>query len=182
MNARDLGYISLSTALITVSAWICLPVGEVPVTLQTAMIALTAGLLGFKRGTLAVIAYLLLGFIGVPVFAGFTGGAGKLLSPAGGYIVGFLPLAICVGIASDFLKNKGKGRVLRLCLATAVGLLLCYFLGTAWFVILSYQNSVKTGIWTALTVCVIPYLPFDVLKIALASYLTEKLSKFIKTA
>ncbi|MBR4943568.1 MAG: biotin transporter BioY, partial [Clostridia bacterium] len=97
MNARDLGYVSLSVALISVSAWLGLPVGEIPVTLQTAMIFVTAGLLGWKRATLSVTAYLLLGFVGVPVFAGFAGGAGKILSPTGGYLVGFLPLAFSVG-------------------------------------------------------------------------------------
>ena len=180
MNARDLGYVSLSVALISVSAWLGLPVGEIPVTLQTAMIFVTAGLLGWKRATLSVTAYLLLGFVGVPVFAGFTGGAGKILSPTGGYLVGFLPLAFSVGMASDCLKKKeSKGSAWRLSVSMAVGLLACYVLGTAWFTFLSSQNDIGVGFWSALGLCVLPYLPFDLLKIPLAVYVIKKISKFI---
>ena len=106
MNARDLSYIAVSTALIVVSAWIAVPFGEVPITMQTAVICLIAGLLGTKRAAFAVAAYILLGAVGVPVFAGFTGGLARLIAPMGGYIVGFLPLAIVVGLVADRTKNK----------------------------------------------------------------------------
>ena len=183
MNARDLGYIALSTALLSVSAWVAIPIGGVPATLQTLVLCLTAGLLGCKRALLVAFAYILLGLIGVPVFAGFTGGVGVLLSPTGGYLVGFLPLVLMSGLAADRLaEERGiKGKV-WLGLFMGLGVLLCYALGTVWFVILSAQESVKVGFWSALTLCVLPYIPLDVVKVVFAVFLTAKLRKFIKTA
>ena len=181
MNARDLGYIAMTVALISASAWIVVPIGEIPVTLQTAVLFLAAGLLGLKRAVFAALAYVLLGLIGVPVFAGFTGGVSKIVSPTGGYILGFLAIAFAVGGASSLLKSQtGKKRVLYLALAMLVGLLLCYALGTVWFVLVSGNGGV--GFWTALTLCVLPYFPFDIVKICLAAFLTVKLSKFVKIA
>lgn len=111
MNARDLGYIALSAALLSVSAWVAFPVGGVPITLQTLVLCLTSGLLGAKRGGVTALVYLLLGSIGVPVFAGFTGGISVLLSPTGGYLVGFIPLALVSGGAGDrFADRKGVNR------------------------------------------------------------------------
>jgi biotin transport system substrate-specific component len=179
MKARDLGYIAVSTAILSVSAWVAIPIGGVPFTLQTLVLCLTAGLLGWKRGVLSVLAYLLLGFIGVPVFAGFTGGAGVLLSPTGGYLIGFLPLALLSGFLVDTEKKGTKGGVL-LGLFMGLGVLLCYAFGTIWFIVLSAQESVNVGLWSALTLCVLPYIPLDAVKIILAVFLTKKLRKFIK--
>jgi biotin transport system substrate-specific component len=179
MNARNLGYIAVSTALLCVSAWVAIPLGGIPFTLQTLVLCLSAGLLGAKRGILAVLAYLLLGCIGVPVFAGFMGGIGVLLSPTGGYLVGFLPLSLIVGLAGEKHADKEKLRVL---LGTVMGLgvVVCYALGTVWFVLLTAQESTSVGFWSALVTCVLPYIPFDAVKIVFAVVLTEKLRKFIK--
>ncbi len=181
MNARDLGYIAVSTAFLCVSAWVAVPVGGVPVTLQILVLCLVAGLLGWKRAVLTALAYLLLGFIGAPVFAGFAGGVGVLLSPTGGYLIGFLPLAWFAGIAGDKLadRQERKARIL-LGLFMGLGVLLCYLLGTVWFVFLSAQNSEAVGFFSALTLCVAPYIPLDCVKIVLAVFLTAKLRKFIK--
>ena len=182
MNARDLSYIAVSTALIVVSAWLAVPFGEVPITMQTAVICLIAGLLGTKRAAFAVTAYIFLGAVGVPVFAGFTGGVARLIAPMGGYIVGFLPLAIVVGLVADRTKKMEKRGGVYLAAAMALGTLLCYALGTAWFVVVTAQNGSGVGVWTALSLCVFPYLPFDIAKIVLAVFLTLKLNRFIKTA
>jgi biotin transport system substrate-specific component len=180
MNARDLGYIAMAVALISVSAWLALPIGNIPFTLQTAVVFLTAGLLGWKRALLATLAYILLGMIGVPVFAGFTGGVGKILSPTGGYILGFLPIALTVGLAANLIKKKtDKGRAVYLALSMLAGLVACYVLGAVWFAFVVGNGSV--GLWTALTTCVFPYLPLDIVKIFLATFLVIKLSKFVKT-
>lgn len=181
MNARDLGYIAVSTALLSVSAWVAIPIGGVPFTLQILVLCLTAGLLGWKRAVLSTLAYLLLGFIGIPVFAGFTGGVGVLLSPTGGYLVGFLPLALASGIAGDELAGK-KGLKSRgfLGLFMGLGVLLCYAFGTVWFIILSARESVKVGFFSALTLCVLPYIPLDAIKVVFAVFLTAKLQKYVK--
>ena len=171
MNARDLGYIALSTAMLCVSAWICIPLGSLPVTMQTTAVCLIAGLLGTKRAALAVAAYLLLGTSGVPVFAGFTGGVAKLIAPTGGYIVGFFPLAILTSMGRRYEK-----RLPRLSFAL-LGAVVCYTLGTIWFVCVGGKLSV----WTALTLCVLPYFPLEFAKLPLADFLSQKLKKFIKT-
>ena len=179
MNARDVGYIAVSTALLCVSAWAAIPLGGIPFTLQTLVLCLSAGLLGTKRGTLAVLAYLLLGFIGAPVFAGFMGGVSVLLSPTGGYLVGFFPLSLVVGLAGERLVGKEKSRVL-LAAVMGLGVVACYALGTVWFVLLTAQDSVSVGFWSALVTCVLPYIPFDAVKIVFAVFLIEKLRKIIK--
>ena len=178
MNARDLGYIAVSTAFLSVSAWVAVPVGGIPITLQTLVLCLSASLLGAKRGMLATLAYLLLGLVGVPVFAGFTGGVGVLLSPTGGYLVGFLPLSLWVGLAGEKLLERENGKLL-LGLCMGGGVLLCYATGTVWFVVLMAQNSARVGLWSALLTCVLPYLPFDIVKIFIAVLSTQKLRKII---
>ena len=181
MNARDLSYIALSVALISVSAWIAIPLGTVLITMQTAIVCLLAGLLGTKRATLAVLSYILLGTLGAPVFAGFTGGVGRLLAPTGGYIVGFLAIALTVGAVSDWMKKHQKGKLAYLMLAMALGVLLCYTLGTIWFMCLSVQNGEYISILSVLSVCVFPYIPFDILKVILAMILMKKMTNIVKT-
>ena len=86
--AREICYTAMFVAIITVCAWISIPIGEIPITLQTMGVCLAAALLGWKRGAIATAVYILLGLCGVPVFTGFTGGVAKLVLPTGGYIVG----------------------------------------------------------------------------------------------
>lgn len=92
MKTRDMALIAAFAAVITVCAWISVP-AAVPFTLQTFAVFLAVGLLGGKRGTIAVAVYILLGAVGVPVFSGFNGGLGALLGITGGYILGFLAAA-----------------------------------------------------------------------------------------
>ena len=180
MTAKDLGYIAVSTALIAVSSWIALPLGGIPVTLQTLAVCLTAALLGWRRAVFAIVAYLALGGIGVPVFAGFTGGVGKLLSPTGGYLFGFLLTALFVGGASKLVKEKSEKKYpIILWGAMLLGVLLCYILGTIWFALIS-SNGGLGGFWGALVTCVLPYLPFDFIKTAFAAFLAQRLKKYVK--
>ena len=100
----DIAYIGIFAALIAVCSWISIPLA-VPVTLQTMAVCITAGLLGTKKSVLTVVVYILLGLIGVPVFAGFSSGVGVLFGMTGGYIIGFIFTALIVGI---MLKVLGK--------------------------------------------------------------------------
>ena len=180
MNARDLVYIATFSALISVSAWLAFPLGGIPITLQTLVICLTAALLGWKRAVLSVLAYLALGGIGVPVFAGFTGGVAKLLSPTGGYLFGFLLTALCIGLASEYLGGKkSKHNSVQLGAFMLLGILLCYVVGTVWFALVATDGGV-VGLWGALAVCVLPYLPFDCIKVVFAVFLSNRLRKYIK--
>ena len=120
--AREICYTAMFVAIITVCAWISIPIGEIPITLQTMGVCLAAALLGWKRGAIATVVYILLGLCGVPVFTGFTGGVSKLVLPTGGYIVGFLFTALIVGAASDSIKIKNVlARMALLAAAMAVG-------------------------------------------------------------
>lgn len=129
-STRDLCFCAIGAALIAVCAWISIP-ADVPFTLQTFAIFAVCGLLGGRRGTVSVLVYLLLGAVGAPVFAGFRGGFAALIGTTGGYLVGFILLALIIALAQ---ARWGLGQWVFV-LSAAVGLLVCYAFGTAWFLI-----------------------------------------------
>lgn len=175
-KTTDIVYIGLSAALIAVCSWISIPL-TVPITLQTMGVCLVAGLLGAKRGTLATAVYILLGLVGVPVFAGFSAGVSAILSPSGGYIVGFIFTSLIVGTVSD----KVGSRLLPLVLSMAVGILVCYAFGTAWFAaVYANQNESPATLSAILGWCVFPFIIPDAVKIAVAAVLTNRLKRFVK--
>ena len=137
---------------------------------------LAVGLLGGKRGTLAVLVYLLLGAVGIPVFAGFNGGLGYMLGSTGGYIVGFLLSALTMWGFEAALGRK----TWVLAVSMVLGLAVCYAFGTAWFMVVYARNSGAIGLMTALGWCVIPYIVPDLVKIALALLLQKLLSAAIR--
>lgn len=167
----DLVFVALFAAVMTVCAQIQIPFGEVPFTLQTLSVFIAASLLGWKRGTLSVIVYVLLGLAGVPVFAGFSGGIGVLFGPTGGYIIGFIFTALIVGLMTEKLGKKLWVEIVSMILGLAV----CYAFGTVWFMF-----QMKMGLVESLLLCVVPYLIADALKIAFASVLVNRLDKVIK--
>ena len=173
INTRDLVLTALMTALICVLAPAAIPVGPVPVTLATFIIFLVLYIAGSKYGTLAVILYLLLGLAGLPVFSGYTGGLAKLAGPTGGYIIGYLPMALTAGLFIDRFARKPWLAVPGMILGTV----LLYFLGTVWFVL-----SMKVTALEALAVCVYPFIAVDLAKIVLASLAGPVLQEALKRA
>lgn len=171
----DMVYIAVFAVLMAICSWISIPTA-VPFTLQTFGVFLAIGVLGGRRGSLAVLVYILLGVIGVPVFAGFTGGIGILLRNTGGYIVGFLFSALVMW-AMEMLLGK-KAWVLAL--SMVVGLVVCYAFGTAWFMVVYAKDAGAIGITTALGWCVFPFVIPDLIKIALAMALSKRLAAMIK--
>jgi len=167
----DVVFTAMFVAIIAVCAQIQIPLGPVPFTLQTLGVFAAASLLGWKRGTISVLVYVLLGLVGVPVFAGFAGGVSCLVGPTGGYIIGFIFTALIVGLIADKLGRK----LWVLIVAMIIGLLVCYAFGTAWFCI-----STGTGLLDALLLCVVPFLIADAAKIAVASVLVNRLDKVVK--
>ena len=179
LNTRTLTSIAMGTALIAVCSWISVPSflpTMVPFTLQTFAVCLTTAVLGLYPGFLSVLCYLLLGAVGAPVFAGFKGGVAALLGTTGGYLVGFLLTALTVGLAVKYFGRKTPVLVASM----AVGILLCYAFGTAWFVLVYTRSSGPIGVATALGWCVLPYLIPDAIKIALASVLANRLYPALK--
>ena len=170
----DLVYIALMAALMAICSWISIP-ATIPFTLQTFAVFVAVGLLGGKRGTISVFVYIMLGLVGIPVFAGFTATA-KLIGPTGGYIVGFLFSALAMWLMEKLLGSK----LWVLAVSSLIGLVICYAFGTVWFMILYAQNNSPITIGTALSWCVIPYIIPDVIKIVLAVIIAKTLRPIIK--
>lgn len=174
LRTVDLAYIGLMVAVMSICAWITIP-GSVPFTMQTLGVFLTLGLLGGKRGTEAVVVYLVLGLMGVPVFSGFRGGLSVLFGTSGGYLAGFLFAAFLQWFLMDRL---GRGyRVLAL--SMTAGQMLCYLTGTLWYWWAYASGTGNTGLRAVILTSVLPFVLPDFLKILLALFLTRRLRRFI---
>lgn len=171
----DLAYIGLSAAIIAVCAWVTIPVGTIPVTLQTMAICLVSGLFGTKRGVIATLVYIAIGAIGIPVFSGFKGGIGVLVGATGGYIIGFVFTAVIVGLTSD-----KTDKLWALIVSMAVGIAVCYAFGTVWFMLVFTRETAAITLSKTLAMCVTPFIIPDAVKIIVASILTSRLKKHIK--
>lgn len=162
-SVRELTRLSLMTALVCVTAPLQIPLGAVPLTLQTFVIALTGALLGAKQGCIATIAYVLLGAVGLPVFSGFTGGIGILLGPTGGFLIGFPLLAACCGLL--------RGRTLPLQLLTGLlGLAVMDAIGTLYLMHvadMTLSAALIAGVW--------PFLVKDIACVILACIAARKI-------
>ena len=170
VNVRQLALCGVMAAVLCVIAPISLPIGPISITGATFAIYLTVYLLGGLWGTVSVLVYLLVGFAGLPVFSNYMGGATRLVGPTGGYLVGYLPMALLAGFVVQWAFRRfggqdGKGwiavavQLLGLVLGTAV----LYAFGTAWY---CFQAGVE--LQKALAACVFPFIPFDLLKMAAA--------------
>jgi len=158
---RECILVLAGSLLVALSAQLQIPLTPVPITAQTFTVLLLAALYGGKRGAATIAAYLALGLVGLPVFAGGTAGLARLLGPTGGYLLGYIPAAFVVG----WLSERGWDRRAALtALSMLIGNVLIYLTGTAWL-----SRFVATeSVWEA---GVLPFLPGDALKIALATVL-----------
>ena len=174
MKIRNMALCALFAALLALCAWISIPAGDVAITMQTLGVFLELGVLGGKRGTIAVAIYLLLGIVGVPVFSGFQGGLGALMGATGGYIAGFLATALIYWLITALGRDKEIFRLLGMVL----GLLDCYLLGTLWF-LFGYLSGDSISLGAVLLKCVVPYLLPDAAKLILAWLLSRRLRQFV---
>ena len=174
-KVRDLAYMALMAALISVCAWITIPIGPVPFTMQTFGIFAALGLLGGRRGTGAFVLYLLLGVVGLPVFAGFNSGPGVLVGVTGGYLVGFLFSCLLYW----FVTSKLGTSVPVMAVTMGLGLIICYAFGTAWFIQVYTGGGNGGTLLGALGMCVFPYVIPDAIKIAVAILITRRVGKHI---
>jgi len=165
-KTRDLSYMALMTALLVLCAWLTIPLGPVTFTMQTFGVFAALGILGGRRGTAAILVYLALGLVGLPVFSGFSGGPAGFMTPTGGYLLGFLAAAL--------LYWGLTGRGVPQAPAMVLGLLACYAFGTAWFFLL-YGGD----LWGILTLCVLPYVVPDCLKLILALAVSRRVGRAI---
>ncbi len=172
MDTKDLTKCALMTAVIAVLSPLSIPLStQVPISLATFAVMLAGAILGPKQGTICTAVYLLLGAIGIPVFAGYSSGAGILFGMTGGYLFGYLPLAFCTGWASE----KRGGTIPVMIAGMVIGTVILYVLGTVWF--MAYMKMPLAG---ALTACVIPFLPGDAVKIAAVALCAPRIKNALK--
>ena len=150
MKVKNMALCGLFTAVLALCAWLSVPMGDMVITLQTFGIFLALGLLGGKRGSLAVLVYLLLGAVGAPVFSGFRGSLGALLGTTGGYIFGFM----LTSSAYWLLTARKDTPAVRL-MAMVLGLLLCYGCGSLWYMT-RYLTPDRVALGAVLLKCVFP--------------------------
>ena len=167
---RKLTRCALFAALMALCAWIGLPLGHTVFTMQTFGVWFAFLFLGAGKGTMAVLVYLLLGLMGLPVYAGGTAGPGVLFGANGGYMMGWL----LSGLIMWLFERYVAGRFAKI-ISMIASLLACYTTGTAWFMMIYAQTSEMPGLWTALLWCVIPFVIPDGLKLALAWWADKRL-------
>jgi len=171
MNIRQMTLVSLFAALTAVGAFISIPLYPVPITLQNLFTLLAGMTLGSVLGGSSQIIYVLLGIIGLPVFAGFKAGIGVLFGPTGGFLFGFIISSYIIGKIIELKKEKD---IFYYFLAGGLGIVIIYIIGIG-------QLSLVTGmgIKQTLMVGVFPFLPGDILKIIAASFIASKLKLVI---
>ena len=180
----DIAVIAISAALITVCSWISVPLGPVPVTLQTMAILAVLMTTGGRRGTITIAVYLLLGAVGVPVFAGFKGGPASFLGPTGGFLAGFIVAALIFWLLEKLvfarlMTTPGKRLIFGLVNSLVFELVL-YVIGVIWFMTVYAAKTGPIGLGTVLSMCVIPFIIPDLIKMAAAAVIGSRAYRFIR--
>ena len=173
MRIKDMMRIGLCAVILTICSWITIP-GVVPFTLGTLGVFFVTLFLGGKRGSICTLIYLLLGIVGLPVFSGFRGGISVLMSSTGGYVIGYLLIALIMWVLEGWKSSKGR------VLSMMIGLLACYICGTLWFCFIYGPGGEVSGILTTVGICVLPFIIPDLLKIWLAIFLNNKINHALK--
>lgn len=169
-RTKNIALVALFVAFIVICSWIVIPF-TVPFTLQTLAIFTTCLILGGKLGTIAIIIYILIGVVGLPVFSGFNGGIGAISGPTGGYIIGFIFTALIFWLITGIFKKN----TVVVFIAMILGLITCYAFGTTWFMFVYLGNSGSTASLTSVLItCVFPFIIPDIIKIILAIVIGKK--------
>lgn len=161
-------FLAMGVALLTICSWITVPF-VISFTMQTFAVFFIAAVLRPSQSISVILTYIGLGLLGVPVFSGFQAGPSVLAGITGGYLAGFIPAALLIG---GFVRKWGQ-RLSVMIGSMALGLLICYFCGALWYIIL-YSPQQSVSVWAALVTCVFPFILPDCFKIALAIFLVRK--------
>lgn len=172
-SVLTLTYCALFAALTEVLSQFSIPIGPVPINLATFSVVLAGAVLGAQYGAISQSVYVLLGAVGLPVFAGFKGGIHAIVGPTGGYILGYIAAAWLAGFIGKWIGTK----IIGLIISMVAGIAVCYLLGTVWFMVLTH-----TGLWASLSLCVFPFLIGDAAKIAVAAAVAPQLKKVFQKA
>jgi len=176
IKIRDTVFIALFTVLIAVCSWISIPTA-IPFSMQTFGVFFALNFLGAKKGTLCVVIYLLMGMIGIPVSANGTAGIGMMMGTTGGYMIGWIFSGLVMWLFEALIGKKIWAQFISM----LVGLLVCYAIGTAWFMVVYAQTAGAVGLWAALGWCVFPFIIPDLAKLVLVLWFTQRLNKVTKT-
>lgn len=168
ISVQQLAVIGVMTAVTCILAPLSIPIGLVPISLTNLAIFLSLYALGTGKGTVSYLVYLLLGLVGLPVFSGFSSGPGKLFGPTGGYLIGFIPMAIIAGLVIDRYSDK---KILCI-LGMIAGAIVCDAFGTVW---LAYQANMDFQ--AALMAGVVPFIPGDLAKIVFAGVIGPQIRR-----
>lgn len=166
-----LASVGVSAAAIAVSSWLTVPFFPVPLTLQTLTVLVVGGILGPAWGAVAVLLYLGLGALGLPVFHGGAGGLGVLAGPTGGYLVGFVPAAVLMGLAGRAAGRwswRGRASAAALGAGALAATVVVYAVGVPWLAAVAGLSLTK-----AVAVGLVPFLPGDLVKAVLAVILVR---------
>ena len=169
-KAANVVKVAFVVALMCVLAWVTIPFGPVPFTLQTLGIMIALKILSPKDSFFAVSVYLLLGTVGLPVFSSFGSGFGVLFGPTGGFLFGFL----FGTLGYVFLQRLLEKSKLKNIVSLLAFLIICYVFGCGY-----YALAYKTGIITALTICAIPYIVPEILKLLLAFIVGKRIGRYL---
>ena len=159
MKVKNMIVCALFAAIMCITAPFSIPLGPVPITLILFSIGLTAFVTGSRKAMVATIIYMLVGLVGLPVFSGFKGGLGAIMSPVGGFVFSYIFIALILG---QCVKCRRKSSVFLLC---GAALLVCYMFGVSWYMFIT-----EVDMLTALSLCVIPFIPFDIIKLCIAYF------------
>ena len=171
INIHQMILISLFAALTAVGAFVSIPIGLVPISLQNLFTFLSGMVLGSKLGTFSQLIYILLGVVGLPVFSGFRGGFGVLLGPTGGFLTGFVISTYVVG---KIIEKMEDVRTWSYFIVGLVGIIIIYACGVVQLLIVT-----KIGLKEAVLVGIIPFLPGDFLKLITASLLAIRIKSVV---
>ena len=169
-TTKNLIYCALFAALTAVFSQIAIPIEPVPVNLALFSVFVAGGLLGAAKGSISQAVYILLGAVGAPVFSNLHGGFQVLIGPTGGYIAGYVVAALAAGIVAERFGRK----TIPVIIGCVIGLAACYTIGTVWY---CFQSATPFG--AALSLCVLPFLPGDTIKIAAAALIVPRLYKAV---
>jgi len=172
---KNMAYASLCAALLAVCAWISVP-SPIPFSLQTFGLFFVLLFLGGKWGSISLLIYVFLGIVGVPVFSGFNAGIGVLLGPTGGFILGFFGVCMVYWLTERIKPSKIYMRAVFLSLGTVI----CYAAGTVFYMLWCGNRGNAIGPASAISICVLPYILPDLLKLVLALTFAPKIKRIIK--
>lgn len=171
-TSKKIVFTALFAALTAVCGFISIPVPgtPIPIVLQNMLVVLTGLMLGPVWGVAATVLFLAAGALGLPVFSGGTGGFVRLMGPTGGFLYGYALATLAAGLIAQRPKYGARTPVLRLVLATVLGFVVMYIPG-----VLHFMRVMDKTFSQTMTLCVVPYIPGDIIKMVVAVLLSSKL-------